>query len=80
MTAKEVDYSELMKSIGKLMESGEKGTVQYFCDRTGTDDDRKVAACISMLENEGKAELLKTKEVQSNDGPVYMGIYGKPSK
>jgi hypothetical protein len=78
---KEVDYSKLKESIGNIMKLGEKGTIQYFCDRTGTDDDRKVAACIAMLKSEGRAELLQTDEAhQSCGSPIYMGVYGKPPK
>ena len=78
---KEVNYSELAEGIGAMMESGEKGTIQYFCERTKNDDEKVVAACISMLENEGRAELLKTDEVHESCGsPIYLGVYGKTRK
>jgi hypothetical protein len=74
------ELDKLKNDICTLMKSGEIGTVQYFCDKTGHDDDRDVAACIGILENEGKAELLQVEEAhQSCGSPIYMGVYGKPT-
>lgn len=62
-----------------LIQTGEKGTVQDFCDKLNYDNPQDIEFAIARLEADNKAELLKTEVVHESDGsPVYLGVYGSP--